>query len=410
MSGDTPMVRRISLVAFAGCCVALAAWASQAGGPAKGKTFLKGNLHTHSLWSDGDDFPEMIADWYKSHGYDFLALTEHNVIATGTKWVDAASNKTREVAVEKVAKRFGPDWLEKRVEKNRPQVRLKTLEEVKAKVEEPGKFILVQGEEITHKFGKLPVHMNAINLASVIRPADGASVSETITVNVRQVNEQKAKTGREIVTFLNHPNFNWGVSADDMTQAEELKYFEVYNGHPGTNQNGDRERPGCERLWDMVISRRFKANRPAPLLGMATDDSHNYHVRSMKSPTPGRGWVMVRAESLEPAALARAMRDGDFYASTGVSLAGLAYAGKVLSLEVRPEPGITYTTTFHATMKDAGPDGIGVVVSTVEGAKAAYEFKGTELYVRAKVTSSKPHPNPSYAGEVECAWTQPQRP
>ena len=25
----------------------------------------KGNLHTHSLWSDGDDYPEMIADWYR---------------------------------------------------------------------------------------------------------------------------------------------------------------------------------------------------------------------------------------------------------------------------------------------------------------------------------------------------------
>ena len=42
--------------------------------------------------------------------------------------------------------------------------------------------------------------------------------------------------------------------------------------------------------------------------------------------------------------------------------------------------------------------------------EAAYEFKGNELYVRAKVTSTKKHPNPSYMGEVECAWTQPLRP
>ena len=31
--------------------------------------WYKGNLHTHSLWSDGNDFPEMICQWYKSHGY-----------------------------------------------------------------------------------------------------------------------------------------------------------------------------------------------------------------------------------------------------------------------------------------------------------------------------------------------------
>ena len=50
--------------------------------------YWKGNLHTHSLWSDGDDFPDMIADWYKSHGYNFLGMTEHNVIAEGDRWVD----------------------------------------------------------------------------------------------------------------------------------------------------------------------------------------------------------------------------------------------------------------------------------------------------------------------------------
>jgi len=35
----------------------------------------KGNLHTHSFWSDGDDFPEMIIDWYKENDYQFIALS-----------------------------------------------------------------------------------------------------------------------------------------------------------------------------------------------------------------------------------------------------------------------------------------------------------------------------------------------
>ncbi len=34
----------------------------------------KGNLHTHTFWSDGDDFPEMVAEWYRTHDYNFLAL------------------------------------------------------------------------------------------------------------------------------------------------------------------------------------------------------------------------------------------------------------------------------------------------------------------------------------------------
>ncbi|HET8736162.1 MAG TPA: histidinol-phosphatase, partial [Pricia sp.] len=35
------------------------------------KTWYKGNLHAHSYWSDGDEFPEMIMDGYKTAGYDF---------------------------------------------------------------------------------------------------------------------------------------------------------------------------------------------------------------------------------------------------------------------------------------------------------------------------------------------------
>jgi len=44
------------------------------------KRWFKGNTHTHSLWSDGDAAPEHIADWYKSHGYDFLVLSDHNIL------------------------------------------------------------------------------------------------------------------------------------------------------------------------------------------------------------------------------------------------------------------------------------------------------------------------------------------
>jgi hypothetical protein len=46
----------------------------------------KGNTHTHTWWSDGDTPPELVAQWYKEHGYNFLVFTDHNVIQVGTKW------------------------------------------------------------------------------------------------------------------------------------------------------------------------------------------------------------------------------------------------------------------------------------------------------------------------------------
>ena len=50
---------------------------------------------------------------------------------------------------------------------------------------------------------------------------------------------------------------------------------------------------------------------------------------------------------------------------------------------------------------------IGRVLAEVDGAKATYEMKGDELYVRAKITSTKPKSVPTHAGETEAAWTQP---
>src|SRR4051794_6884830 len=36
--------------------------------------WLKGNLHTHSLWSDGNDYPEMIVDgWIPEKSYAAIA-------------------------------------------------------------------------------------------------------------------------------------------------------------------------------------------------------------------------------------------------------------------------------------------------------------------------------------------------
>ena len=45
--------------------------------------WYKGNLHTHTTLSDGGAAPEEAIAWYREHGYDFLALTDHWVLARG---------------------------------------------------------------------------------------------------------------------------------------------------------------------------------------------------------------------------------------------------------------------------------------------------------------------------------------
>src|SRR5262245_2463070 len=78
-----------------------------AGSDADGPTarWWRGNLHTHTFWSDGDDFPESVVDWYKRNGYQFLALSDHNVFQEGTKWL-SITNAVRRLALANYRARF----------------------------------------------------------------------------------------------------------------------------------------------------------------------------------------------------------------------------------------------------------------------------------------------------------------
>ena len=47
------------------------------------------------------------------------------------------------------------------------------------------------------------------------------------------------------------------------------------------------------------------------------------------------------------------------------------------------------------------------ILYEVKGPKAQYKISGDELFVRAKIISSKPKKNPFAEGDVEVAWLQP---
>jgi hypothetical protein len=382
----------------------------------------KGNLHTHSFWSDGDDFPEMVVAWYKDHGYHFLALSDHNVLSQGEMWVDAEKHGRGAIvgALDKYQQKFGP-WVNERTSGGRPMVRLKPLNEFRSLFEEPGRFLLIQSEEITDKFQTLPVHLNATNLRDVIPPQGGTSVLDMLQRNVDAVLEQRRRTRQPMIVHVNHPNFGWGVRAEDLIGLRGERFFEVYNGHSGVRNYGDDEHPGTDRMWDMVLAARLTMPGGEMLYGLGTDDAHNYHQFQVGKINPGRGWVMVRARHLTPESIVHAMERGDFYASTGVSLRDAGSDDRSVWLSIDAERDVSYQTEFIGSLKPELPrtgepfdqttrpvtDGIGVILAQSNELKPTYELTGRELYVRARVRSSKLHPNPYAAGDVESAWTQP---
>jgi hypothetical protein len=375
----------------------------------------KGNLHTHSLWSDGGEFPEVIAEWYRDHGYHFVAFTEHDILQAGEMWVDINApdagwpprNASTRAALPAYRDRFGADWVIERLEGERHLVRLRGLDEYRHLFEEPGRFLLLMGEEITDRGG---AHVNMINADTALLPQGGATTAERTRANVTAVAELRRRTGRPLLSIVNHPNYLWALTAEEIAAATDAHFFEVYNGHLFVNNDGDAERPGTERMWDVALTLRHAAGG-APLYGIAADDAHEYQPASDTVARPGRGWVMVRAARLETADLIAALEAGDFYGSTGVTLRSLRRDEDRISIEVEPHDGASYRIVFTGTRRavEPGSDRVGEVLAEFSGTSGEYVFRGDERYVRATVVSSASHVDPTTGNVLgqQKAWIQP---
>lgn len=295
--------------------------------------WYKGNLHTHTLNSDGDSTPDEVATWYRSHGYQFLTLSDHNYL-TGVEGLNAV-HAARE------------------------------------------KFLLIPGEEVTDRFGEKPIHINAYNLGRELQPRHGANVAETIQNNVNMIR------GAMALPSLNHPNFHWAVSKDDLLKVSNLGLFEVYNGHPTVNNAGGGGFQSLDEMWDALLTAGKRIH------GIAVDDAHHFKRLGQEFSNPGRGWIHVRAAELSAAAIAEAIDKGDFYASSGVVLADVRTSGGEYAIEIAARATEKFKTYFIG-------DG-GKVLATSYDVKPVYKITGSEKYVRARVDSSF----------GSSAWTQP---
>jgi hypothetical protein len=302
---------RAVLAGAAALCLA-AAWKSSttSAAVAPGRWY-KGNLHTHTLNSDGDSTPNDVATWYREHRYHFLVLTDHNFLT------DVAGLNAVHAAAEK--------------------------------------FLLIPGEEVSDNAEGKPIHVNAFNPSKLVDPAHGQTIVETIQNNVNAIRAVNA------LPSLNHPNFRFAFTSKEMLQLRDLNLLEVYNGHPEVNNLGGGGVESLEQMWDALLT----AGRPVH--GIAVDDAHHFKRFARDASNPGRGWIMVRAAELTRDAILSAIAAGSFYASTGVILNDIAATGSELRLEIAPAPNSKQTTFF------IGPNGE-ILARSVENT-AVYKFR-----------------------------------
>jgi hypothetical protein len=296
--------------------------------------WFKGNTHTHTVNSDGDSTPDDVVRWYREHGYQFLVLTDHNYL-TGVDGLNALHGAA-------------------------------------------DKFLVIQGEEVTMTAATKPVHVNGLALESFVPPPAAKTVFEALQQAVDGVRAAKG------VPHVNHPNFGWALTVEDLQRLERTKLFEIFNGHPEVNNGGGGGMPSLEEMWDRILT------SGRSLFGLAVDDAHHFkRPGDPAASAPGRGWVFVRAARLEPRAIVESLERGDFYASTGVELAAYEQTKTAITLKVRATAWSKYRVQFIGRG--------GRVLSEQAESAASYTFKGDEGYVRAKIIESN--------GQL--AWTQP---
>ena len=313
-----------SLVSLAGATVPLPPVTQLAPAPAAGRWY-KGNTHTHTLNSDGDSTPDEVARWYRTHGYQFVVLTDHNFLTSvdGLNAVHGADEQ----------------------------------------------FLVVKGEEITESLGGKPIHINGLDVNASVAPQGGNSVVEVMQRNVDAIRQANG------IPHVNHPNFGWAIMREDLQQVRNLRLLEIFNGHPLVNNLGGGGVPGMEAVWDAILS------SGTLVYGIAVDDAHTFKDPGNPNVAgPGRGWVMVRAPRLEPRALLDALERGDFYASTGVELADYRADAREVTLRVNATTFSKYRIEF------IGKGGRLLAESGEPTAK--YVFRGDEGYVRARVVES----------------------
>ena len=365
--------------------------------------WYKGNLHTHSYWSDGDEFPEMIMQWYKDHDYQFVALSDHNIIAEGIKAKIIPQDELYQKAFRDYIAKYGEDWTNYRETSKGIQVQLKTLEEFRPLFEESEKFMIFKAEEVTSYLDDKAVHMGAINIEKVIQPEKGETIVELIQNNLDAIKSHAEEIGRPVLQHLNHPNFTYAVTADDIKQLDGERFFEVFNGHPYVNNYGDSIHDSTEKMWDQVNIAYHAVGKPL-LLGIATDDSHHYHKFGSQWSNAGRGWVEVRAKELTPSSIINAMEAGDFYASTGVELRDVNFENNQLYVQIKARKGINYEIQFIGVRENSMNSEI---LEKTESTEATFKLPEDILFVRAKIISDKLKENPYKEGDYEVAWTQP---
>lgn len=297
----------------------------------KNDRYLKGNLHTHTNASDGRYPVSDVLGIYQENGYDFLGITDHDVY-----YRDGINDQD---------------------------------------------IVVLKGEEVTcnyvgNDFYKAAyAHFCCFNKTRHVVNSFTYRNAEELLACIKKLRDRY-----EFVQF-NHPMFS-RFSDAEFLELDGYHALEVYNHKDYYNETGLMGADALVR-WLLNHKKRFCVT--------AGDDFHGPYKRSANDYCRG-GWIMARAEKNEKSIL-NALKNGDFYASTGPVIFDYRCEDNLFKIETSPVKHIIFYTNDRRCKHIRNDDG-----STITSGE--FSLRPTDYYVWVRVIDEN--------GNV--AWTQPVYP
>ena len=292
--------------------------------------WLKGNLHTHSTNSDGCLTPVELAEGYKNKGYDFLAITDHDVFYA---YPECCSDD----------------------------------------------FIMIPAVELTGPVTELKKsHFGVLQKGEACDFEQG----QRFALKTRQDTiEFFEKYHENYMIILNHPYWSL-LEWEEVMDIPYLTCMEVYNRTCELSCNVGEG----AHFWNTML-RKGKA-----MWGVATDDAHNpdkhlpgWPFASAQCDSFG-GWICVKAKTRTREGIIEALEHGSFYASTGPEIYDFYVEGDRFYFKCSPCQSIILSGDWRYYQKNLG-DGVTEFSGTLRGPEKFIRIECTDKEGRKAYTN-----------------------
>ncbi len=259
---------------------------------------FKGQLHFHTSRSSDCKFAyHQVLEEYKSKGYDFCLMTDHEVY-----WDSDECDTPDFVVLSGVENAFLPNVAQ--------------VFSLDYKTKKQMHFNLIK--DLTVECDTFFKHGDIMK-----RPVDYGIESWNDQIQFYKQHGQ--------LTIFNHPSWS-RVEPEMMLATQGCVAFEVWNtaSIKSTRVSSD------EAIWDYCLSRGKR------IRAVATDDAHLYGVGNIEC---GGGFTVVSTYEFTKKGLVAAIKNGDFYASTGPRIIDLRIVGGILQMQCTPVNVVRITTS-----------------------------------------------------------------